>query len=301
MKAAHRHQLETNALAQRLDVAIERFRPYASTIVGVIVAVVVVMLIWSYVSRSTVARQGEAWNSFHQVVTATRPDLDQLRRSAQEFPGSPMAQLADVTWADGQVLSASASFIYNRTASMEALDRATSAYQSVLQTSDEERLLNRAHLGLARVYEIRNELKLAREEYLKVGGGYAEYAKQQVERLDKPQTAEAIAWLAKAEPPRPRAPSGPGKPGEKPEFSEGDIALPGTAQGAESGISAPGTSESFEELIKGLGLEDPPAEGDKRYETLDAASPSTDAETPSDAEPASEPAGEAPTTEKPAE
>ena len=32
MKSAHRHELQTNALAQRLDVAIQRLRPYVSTI-----------------------------------------------------------------------------------------------------------------------------------------------------------------------------------------------------------------------------------------------------------------------------
>jgi hypothetical protein len=213
-----------------------------------------------------------------------------------------MQQLADATWADGQVLTAATHFIYNRTASLEALDRATSAYQSILQTSDNARLLNRAHLGLARVYEIRNEVDRARDEYLKVGGGYAEYAKQQAERLARPQTKDAIAWLAKAEPPRSRAPSGPGKPGEQPEFSVGDLSLPGATQDAESPISAPGKSDSFEELIKGLGLEDPPAESDKRYDTEEAAPPATNTETPPVDEPAaSDPAAEAPTSEKPAE
>jgi hypothetical protein len=184
---------------------------------------------------------------------------------------------------------------------MEALDRATSAYQSILQTSDDSRLLNRAHLGLARVYEIRNDLDRAREEYLKVGGGYAEYAKQQAGRLDKPETKDAIAWLARAEAPRPRAPSGPGKPGEKPEFSAGDIALPGATQDAESPITAPGTTDSFEELIKGLGLEDTPADGDTRYDTGEAAPPATNVETPaSDAPSASDPASTAPTTDEPA-
>ena len=103
-----------------------------------------------------------------------------------------MQQMADVTWADGQVFIGLANYIYNRAAAMEALDRATSAYQSILQSSDDERLLNRAHLGLARVYEMQNELDKARDEYLKVDGGYAEYAKQQAERLAKPEAKETL-------------------------------------------------------------------------------------------------------------
>ena len=34
MKSAHRHELETNVLAHRLEAYIERFRPYVSTVVG---------------------------------------------------------------------------------------------------------------------------------------------------------------------------------------------------------------------------------------------------------------------------
>src|SRR3990170_2647280 len=102
MKSAHRHQLETNALAQRLDVFIERVRPYAATAAGVVVAVVVIMFIWSYVSGSSAARQGAAWDAYHRGVAAVPPNLEQLRRSAEEYPGTKMQQKADITLAGGQ-------------------------------------------------------------------------------------------------------------------------------------------------------------------------------------------------------
>jgi hypothetical protein len=290
MKSAHRHQLETNALAQRLDVAIERFRPYASTVAGVIVAAVVLILIWSYVSRSSTARQGEAWDTFNQALGSVPPNLNELHQSAQEHPGTKMQQLADATWADGQVYFASENFVYNRSAAMEALDRATSAYQGILQTSNDERLVNRARLGLARVYEMRNELEKAREEYLKVRGGYEEYAKLQAKRLAEPETKDMYAWLAKTEPPRPRAPVGPGTPGQRPEFSAGELSLPG--ESPESG--APGATDSFEELLRGL--RDLPSESGDRYDAGEQ-SPLTE-----DAAPASDLEGAAPATEeKPAE
>ena len=147
-----------------------------------------------------------------------------------------MQQMADVTWADGQVMQASQNYIYNRSAANEALERAASAYQGVIQTSDDERLVDRARLGLARVYEMQNDLDKAREEYEQVAGAYAEYAKAQAERLAKPEAKETYAWLATAEPPRPRAPMGPGTPGQRPEFSPGDLSLPaGPASGADQG------------------------------------------------------------------
>jgi len=299
MKSAHRHQLETNALAQRLDVFIERMRPYAATVAGVVVAVVVIMFIWSYVSGSSAARQGAAWDAYHRGVVAVPPNLEQLRRSAEEFPGTKMQELADVTWADGQVYNAARDYFYNREAAMEALRRATSRYQGILQTSNDERLVNRAHLGLARIYEMQNELEKARQEYLKVKGGYEEFAKQQAERLAKPEAQEAYAWLATAQAPRPRAPAGPGTPGQRPEFSAGDFPLPGETPDADTTDAAPG--ESVEELLKGFDLGFPKTDEADRYKTAEEMPATTDAKAKAEVEKPEVDQGEPATEDKPAE
>jgi len=295
MKAAHRHELETNVLAQRLEAVIDRLRPYAATIAGIILALVVVMFIWSYVSGSSSARQGAAWDAYNQAVLGRVPNLDQLRRTAEEFPGTTMQHLADITWADGQVFMAAEQFLYNRSAVMAALDRAASAYQSVLQTSNDERLHNRAHLGLARIYEMRNELDRARAEYLKVTGGYQEYARLQAERLAKPETKEDYAWLAKAEATRPRPPAGPGVPGQRPDFSDGDIPLPDDGSPAQSPEDTMPNDDSFDALLRGLQLNFPDSDGPDRYDTNrqpsttdpDAAPPAA-ADTPTTNPPATE-------------
>jgi hypothetical protein len=301
MKSAHRHQLETNALAQRLDVLIERLRPYAAAAAGVVVAVVVIMFIWSYVSGSSAARQGAAWDAYHRGVAAMPPNLEQLRRSAEEYPGTKMQELADVTWADGQVYNAARDYFHNREAAMEALRRATSRYQGILQTSNDERLVNRAHIGMARVYEMQNELDKARQEYLKVKGGYEEFAKLQSDRLAKPEAQEAYAWLATAEAPRPRAPAGPGTPGQRPEFSAGDFPLPGESPDAGTTDTAPG--ESVEDLLKGFDLGFPKAGSDEadRYEPGEQTPAANDTEAPTDAEKPGVDEGEPATEDKPAE
>jgi hypothetical protein len=190
--------------------------------------------------------------------------LEQLRLAAQEHPGTTMQQMADVTWADGQVFTASQNYIYNRANAMESLTRATSAYQGVIQSSDDERLVNRAQLGLARIYEMQGKLDAAREAYLKVKGTYEEYAKRQAERLASPETKDTYAWLATARPPLPRAPIGPGTPGKSPEFTAGDIALPGTTSETTS-PGAPPQSESIDELLKGLELDFNTEGTDDRY------------------------------------
>jgi predicted negative regulator of RcsB-dependent stress response len=271
MKAEHRHGLQTNWLAKRLDVAIQQLRPYVSTVAGVIIAVAVLMMIWSYVSKSKFAQQGDAWNAYNQAVGSLPPSLEKLHQSAQEYPGTKMQELADITWADGQVFNASQSFIYNRRAATDALNRATSAYQGVLQTSSDERLINRAHLGMARIYEMRNELDKARDEYLKVGGGYADYAKQQAERLAKPEAKDTYAWLEKAQPPLVAPPMGPGTPGRRPAFSAGDLSLPGATPEAGTPGATTEPGPNFDELLKGL--RELPSETGDRYEGEEQAPP----------------------------
>lgn len=267
MKSAHRHELETNALAHRLEVALDRIRPYTSTIVGSIAAVVILMLLWSWISKASSSRHGEAWNQYHQAVSSARPDLNALHQFAEANPGTEMQQLADITWADGQVFEASMNYFYNRGAAKEALTRATTAYTGILRTSDNERLLNRARLGMARVYEMQNDPAKARAEYEKVSGGYADFAKLQIDRLSKPETKETFEWLAKAEPPRTQPPVGPGTPGRSPEFSPGDLSLPDATQGTgttEGGATDPATS--FDEVLKGLRLDMPAADEKDRYD-----------------------------------
>jgi hypothetical protein len=259
MKSEHRHQLETNWLATRVNRFVQDVRPHAATIAGIAIAIVAVMLIWTYWAGSSSARQSGAWDVYNIALGQRPPNVDALRLAAEENPGTAMQQMADVTWADSQVWLAARDYIYNRRAAMEALDRATSRYQGVIQSTDDERLLNRARLGMARIHEIRGELDKAREEYLKVKGAYEEYAKLQSERLEQPDARETYQWLASAQPPRPRTPMGPGTPGRRPDFSADDLGLP-DASGSGSSTSsfpegAPPQGEDFDKLLEGLNLD----------------------------------------------
>lgn len=268
MKSAHRHELETNALAHRLELYIMRYRPYASRIVGALIAVIAAVFLWSYISGTSAARRSEAWDSFNQAVAAMPPNLDEIHRSAQEYPGTKMQQMADVTWADAQVWMASRNYLNNRKAAMDALDKAMSTYQGVLQSSKDERLTSQAQLGLARIYEMQDHLDKARQAYRDVTGPYAELAKQQAERLEKPDAQQAYAWLATAEPPRPKPPVGPGTPGQRPDFSPGELGLP-TAPGAATGKSeedSKATAEAFENLFKATQQETKGKETPDRYQ-----------------------------------
>ncbi len=277
MKSAHRHELETNVLAQGLEGYIDRCKPYFGKVALAILAFVAILFAWSYVSNSSAARRDEAWDAYNLAVgSGSLPNLDVLRRTAEENPGTRIQRMADTTWADGQVYVASRTYITNRPAAKEALNKAAGAYQSVIASSSNDRLIERARLGLARVYEMEGDLDKAKAQYGQVTGSYAPYAKAQAERLSKPETKDTYAWLATAQPPAPKAPMGPGTPGQKPEFSPGEIALPksGAAESTPGGETK-NASETFDNLLKDMQKESKAAEKGDRYKTDQAPASDT--------------------------
>lgn len=291
MKSAHRHELGTNVLATRLENYIEQSKPYIPKVLGGLAAVIALMFLWSYISGSSTASRNEAWDTFNYAVGAQPMNMELLHQAAEAFPGTQMQEMADVTWADGQAMIAANSYIYNRPLAKKSLEQAATAYQKVIASSDDERLTGRAHLGLARVYEMQNDLEKARGEFAKVTGPYAVFAKEQAERLAKPQAKETYEWLATAEPPRPKSPMGPGTPGQKLEFSPGDMNLPA---GPEADASKSGNSQSAADVFNKL-LEDTQEKAKPEGDRYKDPPPATDAT------PAAPPASEAPKDAPPAE
>jgi hypothetical protein len=144
---------------------------------------------------------------------------------------------------------ASRSILQNRSAAMDAVNRATGVYQGLLKETKDEGLESRAHFGLGRVYELRCELDKAREEYGAVKGGFSAVAEQRIKDLDEAEARDVYSWLATAQAPRRVAPSGPGTPGLRPSFTPGELEMP--AAGSTS--AEPGATMSVDDLFKGIG------------------------------------------------
>lgn len=289
MKSAHRHELETNALAHNLEVYIEKYKPYLSKIAFGVIALIALLFLWSYVSGMSSAKKSEAWDSFNAAVASVPPNLEQLHRAAEENQGTGMQRMADVTWADGQVFLASRAYISSRSVANEALNKAASAYQGVLASSDDPMITGRARLGLARVYEMQNELDKAKAQYEQVTGPFEKYAKAQAERLAKPEAKETYAWLATAQAPVSRAPMGPGVPGKQPEFTPGEIALPNSTGGAAgTPEDTKNASQTLDELLKDM-TKEPPAGDAAGAKTEQPAGAEAKSETPATPAPPAEP------------
>ena len=267
MKSQHRHELETNALAKRLGVFVDRLRPYAPTVIGVVVVSIAGLIGVSYFSGASAARDSETWNAYNQAVEGLVPNLDRLKQAAEENAGTPAQLWSNAAWADGQVWMACRAYVQNRAAALDAANRARSVYDSLLQSSDDPQLISRAQFGLGRVYELRNEPDKAREHYSAVRGGFADLAKQRADKITEQKNKDVYEWLASAEAPRHAAPAGTGTPGQRPEFSAGELEMPST----EKGLPAEAPAASNEELLKGFLPEEGKDTKDRYQSGSDAA------------------------------
>ncbi|HEY4232289.1 MAG TPA: hypothetical protein VGM76_02590 [Lacipirellulaceae bacterium] len=275
MKAQHRHELETNALAKRLGVVVDRLRPYAPVVIGVVVACLIGLTALSYFSGASAARQSETWNAYNQAVEGLIPNVDRLKQAAEENAGTPAQLWANAAWADGLLWSACRAYVQNRPAALDSANRARSVYETLLQSTEDEQLINRAQFGLGRVYELRNEPDKAREHYLAVRGGFADLAKQRAEKLADPKSKDVFEWLASAQAPRRAAPAGSGTPGQRPEFSAGELDMPS----ADKGLPAESTGATGDDLLKGFLPEDGKEPKD-RYQSGSDAAPKDEAPKP---------------------
>jgi hypothetical protein len=290
MKSVERHKLETNWLAKRLETGIDDARPYFPTIVGAIIAAVIILFAWTWLSGASSGHEQTAWDTYNGIVGHTslnQNSVKQLSTAAEEFQGTSMEEMARITAADGQVWAASVDALFDRKAATDALNSASSTYQSIIDSSSNEELIDRAHFGLGRVFELRNEPEKARQAYSKVTGNFARIAKSRADDLAKESTQKTLNWLATAEAQRPTAPLGAGTPGQRPLFGVEDFPLPnatspgGTPAAPGTGTIAPGTT-SIEELFKGVNQL--PAGTDAASERYQTPEPEKGAATNTDAE-----------------
>ena len=113
MKAQHRHELHKNELAEWLEAAIERAKPYSRAIVGAILALAIVIGVYAYVSaleRRTVAAASDQYITALQTFQSEGPL--ELQRIAEDYRGTEPAVLAQLVLAETQ-LNEGASKLYS--------------------------------------------------------------------------------------------------------------------------------------------------------------------------------------------
>jgi len=224
MKTERRHELQTNVLADWLGDQIERLRPYARLALGIVLAVAVVLLLYTYLSSQS-ARQTE--KGFQEYFLAldelnTKRNPESLTRLAEssELANTPVGHWAQLSLGDNYLRVGVDQLFNDRAAGIKSLHSAIDEYAQVAKQTQQPMLADRATMGMARAYESLNDLEKARAKYdslAKGSGAFSAEAQQRLKDLGQQSTKQFYDWFFATKPPRSRF-SGPGIPGDRPNF-----------------------------------------------------------------------------------
>src|SRR5690606_23613662 len=199
MKTERRHELQTNALADALGQAVDRVKPFSQMILGAVLAAVIIFGVVKYLSVRSQEDTVDAWNLYLQGVASQQDGVKQLESVVNQYPDTAAAPWAHVQLADRALAQGIEQLFQNRADANENLRKAEQHYQSVKQMASDPLLLERATLGLARVYESQVQLDKARQQYQEMlsrwpEGAYAKIAQQRLDDLEQTSTKEFYDW-----------------------------------------------------------------------------------------------------------
>ena len=314
MKSERRHELQTNFLADWVGHQVDSIKPYTRAIAGTIGAVIVIALVYSFVSHQQVVKAGLAWQSY-LLALRERDQDDQaaaLQKVARDENGTPAGVWALQTEADLDLDRGSRLLFTDREEALKTLERAEKNFEQVETLAQRDRLLlERARFGLAQTHECLGKLEKAKQRYESVaktnpGGAFGKLATQRLAVLSDKGTSEFYAWFEQQKPAPRRAMPGRGRApfGGLDELPESpNLKIPGFSTDDSPSPTIPSEKSEGEGAAKSDG-DAKPVPGDKPAAD---AKPAPDAKPEADAKPSDKPAEkpadeskEKPTEEKPA-
>ena len=243
MKTERRHELQTNQLADTLAHWIDAAKPYSRAGLALLVAVVVGLFAWGYLSAQNTRREALGWTEYFDALNS-RDARDQLSDIAANYASLPVGQWASLVLADIQLSNGTERLFSEKVDARSELKQAADRYRSVMLESSEPTILQRATFGLARAHEALGTLDEARREYGSIAeqwpdSPFADAAKQRAKDLEQSNTKSFYDWFAKYEPPRPVSKE-PGIPGVRPDFLKepldgNSVKLPSTTDSTSTG------------------------------------------------------------------
>ncbi|MGL4513529.1 MAG: hypothetical protein ACRCT8_10595 [Lacipirellulaceae bacterium] len=285
MDSEHRHELQENALANWLTEAFDRVQPMLPAIgVGAVVAVAGVIG-WNSYSSTQESTVAERWRSYTLAMEGSTPSLDALRDASNEHPGTPVADWADITWADGRMFFAADQFLRNRPLADTAIDESVAVYERLVDAKDAG-IAARASYGVARAFDMRGEIDKAIEQYGRVTGSFGKLAAARAEELAAPRVKDDYAWLAQAS-----AKAGPAGAATRPDLEPDDVATPAETEATLDDILSKVQTQPEEPAADATSGEAAADEGSAGGDPADTPAVETVApETPAVETPAAEPA-----------
>lgn len=255
MKTQRRHELQTNALADRLGALLVWFEANYRTVLGIAVAALLIVGVYVSLNRYSAAKLERGWNAYYQAQT--QQNIEAMRQVADENQGTAAGTWARLWVADELLRSGVEQQFQDRSQANDDLRKAAADYEQVISQRVDSLLIQRAKLGLARAYESLDQLEEARKVYRELATGvFADQAEARLADLDRPQTKAFYDWFA-AQDPRPSLERGSGRsPFSAPSFDSQLPDEPGTfgsgASAFPSTLDVPAATE-VEAEVEGTG------------------------------------------------
>lgn len=252
MKAQHRHELQTNQLAEWLEVKLEQIKPYTQAIIGVLVAAAVLFGVYLYLKQMDHSAAQAASNQLVAAMNSFDP-LKDLQATIENHPDTPPAIVAQLLLGERLLQTGSNQLYSNKAEGKSSLGKAADAFLTAETSANDPMLREWALFGLGRAHESLNDLDRARADYEKLlkdypSGSLAASAKNRLQTLSKQSTKEFYDWFAKQDPQPLSIQREPGSPGQKPIFdlsdpttipAETDVQLPSSLDGTKTPNSPP--------------------------------------------------------------
>jgi tetratricopeptide (TPR) repeat protein len=177
MKAQHRKELETNALADRLGGLMHGLKeaPSRGTLIvgGLVVLAVALVVVWRLVAHSTQERTSERWLKLYEAL-----GTEELKQFVKENPDKPQARVARFELARRDLYQGLRD-LGSSLAGREAVQRirdAAAEYDKLAKEAADTPSLARAAPGMeqeallnaGKAYEALGDLRKAREMYGRV-------------------------------------------------------------------------------------------------------------------------------------
>ncbi|MFN7812375.1 MAG: tetratricopeptide repeat protein [Planctomycetia bacterium] len=245
MQPAQRIELQENDLAAATMQTVERLRRHQWSIAAVVGLLFAGLGLWVAIAGQRTASSAESWRA--SLAASREGNAVALQNVVRQFPGTPAANLAELTAADMAFAEGVELLFTDGPRGKKRLEEVSQQYQQLVNGRPNRIVAERAVFGLAKTNESLGRLDEARKGYEAVAREYADgacagLAAARAASLARPAAVEWYKWFAgqdfasldkpAQEPVTPptNAPSEPsGTPAAKPAAESGTGAAPAGA------------------------------------------------------------------------
>jgi hypothetical protein len=203
MKSEERHRLKTNEFSKVAHKAGDVLEQHATTIVGVICAVLVVAAAVTWWFRQSSASSVSAW-----TLLESAQSVDEFGNVADKYKGTPAGDWARLRGAESNLRSGMELMFSDRELALTDLKRARESFEELLSGKRADSMIReRAQWGLARSLETTSDgdTTKAIEAYQQLLNEFPEtvfkpMAEERIAALKTGGTKEFYAWFSKQQP-----------------------------------------------------------------------------------------------------